>query len=732
MLSIDSQTIFGSEIQYFRLDPQYWETIIKRFKDTGLRGVTTYVQWGTHIVGGPDKKNPAGKFDFEGKTDPRRNLLKFLELVEKHELLLSFRCGPFCCNEMAYGGYPQWLVCGDPSMMVWDYQNRTTQGYWIGKKEGSQPSYLHPKYLELVKHWFAAVAPIVTPRGRRSDARGNVKGFITMMNLDNEISYIVRDSFLDSDYNPVNVGTAPGQRGFYHDFLQEKYSSAKSLSAAYGKKIATIADVTPPRSVPDSVGRDVAWYLDWVEFKQWAMCKYITVLREMHEEHGIENSEHFHFMTNFNPHLPEGVPTRMPAFEKAVSSKSGPGIVGYDFYRSVFMSYSGYHSMARVLKLMNASVQYTWSAEFMSGTWNKVLSTRVSDDHMRFMARCALSQGCKSIAWFMFHDRDCWGDAPVSSHGHLRPSIEILREMPEILFNKIKHWDELIPQTDVGIVYDLVAHRHTSIGDPMPCNDNDNYVGKPSIDGTDAGKSSKEYYGLFRLIEQTGVQAGVIDIAHADEKKNANEQLKKYPVIFLPGSPIVVKSTSKSLTKYVDHGGTLVVTGTWPSVDEAGKELKFLGIPTPDVTDNQARATNMGKGKVIWNPNWIAQEDAEQELPASAAFVQSLIKEHIPAPAVKLTAEREMKYVDWAKGGGHMEYHQPRLLASAILHELPNKSERVLFVLNHYPEAARLIVKIGSSAKRLINLDNDEVIELVNGQAVVDIDRKFAVIYRVE
>ena len=49
-----SRDIFGAEIQYFRTDPRHWETILRRFADTGLRCVTTYVQWGTHLVGPPD------------------------------------------------------------------------------------------------------------------------------------------------------------------------------------------------------------------------------------------------------------------------------------------------------------------------------------------------------------------------------------------------------------------------------------------------------------------------------------------------------------------------------------------------------------------------------------------------------------------------------------------------------------------------------------------------------
>ena len=80
---MNSREIFGAEIQYFRLEPEYWEKIIRCFKDTGLRCVTSYVPWNVHLIGNPDKQNPAGVLDFEGKTNPRLNLLKFLELIEK-------------------------------------------------------------------------------------------------------------------------------------------------------------------------------------------------------------------------------------------------------------------------------------------------------------------------------------------------------------------------------------------------------------------------------------------------------------------------------------------------------------------------------------------------------------------------------------------------------------------------------------------------------------------------
>jgi beta-galactosidase len=702
---IRSEEIWGAEIQYFRTDPRDWETIVRRFRDAGLRCVTSYVQWGTHAVAPPDRRHPAGILDFEGKTDPRRNLLRFLELVEKYGLNLNFRCGPFTCNEMVYGGYPPWIVLGDPDMMVWDYQNRTTPGYWVGRKEGSQPSYLHPRYLAHCQRWLGAVDRILVPHLK---IRG---GCVTMVSLDNEISYIVKDSLLDSDYNPVNARRG----GLYHRFLRRKYGAASRIP--YAPPRGRIEDIVPPRAVPATIGGDLAWYTDWIEFKTWVMCEYIRRLRRMHEENGVRGVV---FTTNFNPHLPEGIPTRMPDFEAAAG-----GISGYDFYRGAFMSYSGYHSMARVLKLMNASLKFTWSAEFMAGTWNKILPSRVSDDHMRFMARCALAHGCKAIQWFMFHDRDCWGDAPVSSHGHPRPSLEVLRETVDLVGRRVRGWDALVPQADVAIVYDLLQHQHTAVGDPNPCDDNHLHVGAPRIDGVEAGRASQEYVGLFRLVEQAGAQAGVVDVMHSPQR------LRNYPLVFLPGSPVIEEAAGRALRDYARKGGALVLSGPWPTRNQAGRPLKFLGLPRPD-GDRPVESVRIGSGRLIWHRDYLAQEPPEEESLQSIHCVEALIRRHVSHVQALIRPAQAVAWVDWQPEGGHRLYRQPRNLGSAILHR--NADETVLFVLNHYPEAVRFNVTLAPSiaARRLVNLITGETIAVTRRRATVDMDRKAAEIYRVE
>ncbi|MBQ7922401.1 MAG: beta-galactosidase [Clostridia bacterium] len=690
MLDIQAKEIFGGEIQYFRLDPQYWEEIVRAFAETGLRTVTAYVPWECHLVVEPNEEHPDGVYDFTGETDPRLNLMLFLEIIEKYGLNLNFRCGPFCCAELPYGGHPRFVVKDLEETFSLNNEDKFTKGYFGGSY---QPSYMHPVYLEWVRKWFGEMAKIIIPHLKVNG------GCITMINLDNEVSYIVQDSFLQSDYNPVNV--APG--GYYHQFLKETYGTVENLP--YRTRYTAFEEIPAPRSVPEDIDDDYAYYADWMKFHTWIMCRFIVELRKMHEANGI-TSEQVIFMTNYDPHLPEGVPTRMPDFEEAAE-----GITGYDFYRGTFMSYSGYQSLARVMKLMTDTLKFPYSSEFMAGTWEKVLSSRVSDDHMRFMARCALAHGCKAIQWYMFHDRDGWGDSPVSIHGHKRPSIDVLTETPVILFDKIKNWDAMKPLNDIGIIYDLTAHLHTSFGDPMPCNDGKLHIGAPKIDGVRAGLASAEYIGMFRLAEQNGVQAAAIDIHYSDAS------LRQYPLVVYPGSPVIAAKTEEQLLNYVQNGGILAITGVLPTRYETGEKCTFFG-------GVQVGENVIGKGKVYFVDKYLGQGESEKDdLNDIAAFGELLNKANV-VPRVGISCDA-LKLTFF---NGPQE--QPRMLGSAVLQEA--NGETILFVLNHHPDAHCFKLHFSIPAKKLVCLTEGRDAVVENGMCELDIDRKCCEIYRVE
>ncbi|MEI6493793.1 MAG: hypothetical protein WCO94_14690, partial [Verrucomicrobiota bacterium] len=128
----------------------------------------------------------------------------------------------------------------------------------------------------------------------------------------------------------------------------------------------------------------------------------------------------------------------------------------------------------------------------------------------------------------------------------------------------------------------------------------------------------------------------------------------------------------------------------------------------------------------------LPEEDCLESIAWLAAVLD---QETAPAKALIETVG-EISWVDWNTGksmkseGGHRVYKQPRNLCTAVLHEGPN--DRILFVLNHYPEAARAKVTLAAaSATGLVSLDNGETHKLQNGSIELDLDRKSAGVFRV-
>jgi beta-galactosidase GanA len=67
--------LMGGEVHYWRLAPENWRVVLTRVKELGenvdvVYNIATYICWEFH-------ETAPGCFDFEGKTDPRRNLKAF-------------------------------------------------------------------------------------------------------------------------------------------------------------------------------------------------------------------------------------------------------------------------------------------------------------------------------------------------------------------------------------------------------------------------------------------------------------------------------------------------------------------------------------------------------------------------------------------------------------------------------------------------------------------------------
>src|SRR5205085_5726388 len=91
--------LLSGEVHYWRLDPANWRPVLARAQEMGLHTVATYVCWDFCEV-------RPGEYDFSGATDPRRNLLGFLDLATEMRLWVILRPGPYIYSEWRNNGVP--------------------------------------------------------------------------------------------------------------------------------------------------------------------------------------------------------------------------------------------------------------------------------------------------------------------------------------------------------------------------------------------------------------------------------------------------------------------------------------------------------------------------------------------------------------------------------------------------------------------------------------------------
>ncbi|KAH6936480.1 hypothetical protein HPB50_018001 [Hyalomma asiaticum] len=124
------QIVSGS-IHSFRSLPEQWDDRLATVRAAGLNAIQTYVEWSSHE---PEE----GHFNFQGQQD----IVRFLRLAQKHDLLVLLRPGPYIDSERDMGGLPYWLLSANRSIGL-----RTSD----------------PRYIGYVHRYFSKLLPLIQP-----------------------------------------------------------------------------------------------------------------------------------------------------------------------------------------------------------------------------------------------------------------------------------------------------------------------------------------------------------------------------------------------------------------------------------------------------------------------------------------------------------------------------------------------------------------------------------------
>ena len=110
-LRVDGAPFFihSASFFYYRIPRDQWESLLKNYHSNGINTLDLYIPWDWH-------EPKQDEFDFDGHTNPRRNLRALLTLIAQEGFKLIARPGPEILNEWRHGGYPGWLLERPPGI----------------------------------------------------------------------------------------------------------------------------------------------------------------------------------------------------------------------------------------------------------------------------------------------------------------------------------------------------------------------------------------------------------------------------------------------------------------------------------------------------------------------------------------------------------------------------------------------------------------------------------------
>jgi hypothetical protein len=151
------QPFFAHSAAFFynRIPRDEWGASLVKLKEMGINTVDLYLAWNWHE---PEE----GKLDFDGRTNPRRDVKHLLEMIDEMGFAAIVRPGPVILNEWRNGGYSDWLLARPEFQM---HEVARLDGHYpplagVGasnSEEASRQWLANETHLKYTRKWFGDV-----------------------------------------------------------------------------------------------------------------------------------------------------------------------------------------------------------------------------------------------------------------------------------------------------------------------------------------------------------------------------------------------------------------------------------------------------------------------------------------------------------------------------------------------------------------------------------------------
>jgi hypothetical protein len=368
-------SLVSGEIHYWRLEPSVWPAVLAAARDMGLETIASYVQWHFHEVA-------EGKYDFTGETDPKRDLVAYLNLVGEANLNLLIRPGPYTFAEWDNYGVPDYVA-----------------GYHR----------LHPKFQASASNYIRAVCQVIEP-------------------------------FLVTHGGPIVLGQHRydrqlgllGGSGVFQDYLRDVYQSIGRLNDAWGTQYESFDQAMATTINPTDDPVIQVRFMDFLDFKHWFTHQAATWTISEYRSQGIDLPLYCNA-------------TKDQDVEQMVNVLDLVSFNHYPT-RDYALVPDEHRQLVDHVRLLAAISPIPYIGELEAGIWHGYHYTKglPHPGHYQYMLLSVLAGGAVAWTWYMLHDRDNWYMSPVNSRGKKRLEVfSVFRQFVQLA--KPEDWELCTP-----------------------------------------------------------------------------------------------------------------------------------------------------------------------------------------------------------------------------------------------------------------------------------------------
>lgn len=264
---------------YFRLARPTWEKLLTRARQLGADTILCPVPWGFHEF-------TDNKFDVQGLTNSRRDLLAFIELCTAMKFTLILDLSPSDSSaDLLNGGLPGWLIQQHPEILQVDNAGKTV----------NRPSFEHPIFIKYLTRWWQNLGEVLSAlQAENPLLRVQLSTLTVGLDFNEHPANVqwqiwLRKKYIDGGINAINSAYAPprpfksiGQvklsetldsptfkkdKSDFAKFLAENaHQSYQSLLTEAGVSLSEAIPI-PPHAIqinldPADVGGTFQWAMD--------------------------------------------------------------------------------------------------------------------------------------------------------------------------------------------------------------------------------------------------------------------------------------------------------------------------------------------------------------------------------------------------------------------------------------------------------------------------------------